>query len=70
MKSFKLQCDKTILLLQYHKLTREQNENAEEWMDHLRLKVNVCAYKERGKRLKEQFKNSTSYEEMMTEIIR
>ena len=37
-------------------LLREENKSAEEWMGHLRIKVNVCEQKrERDRRLKEQF---------------
>ena len=32
------------LSLQYCKLIREQNENAEKWMGYLRIKVNECGY--------------------------
>ena len=43
-------------------------QNAKEWMDHLGLKGNECGYKERDRRLKEQFIESV--EEVMTEMIR
>ena len=48
----------------------EQNENAEEWMDHQRLKANECGYKEKEKSLKVHFINGISDDEMMIEIIR
>ena len=39
-KRFKLQHYETILSLQYCKVAREQSENPQEWMGHLRIKVN------------------------------
>ena len=69
-EKFKPQHNETILSMQYCKLTREQNENAEEWMGRIRLKVIECSFKERDRRLKEQFINGISNEEMMTKIIR
>ena len=38
--------NKTILSLQYCKLTGEQNESSEEWIGQLKLKANGCGYKE------------------------
>ena len=35
---FKAHHNETIPSLQYRKLIREENKNAEEWMDHLRVK--------------------------------
>ena len=57
-----------MLALQHCKLTREQNENVEEWMGYLRFKANECSYKEKDRRLKEQFINGVSDKEMMAEI--
>ena len=37
---FKPQHNETVLSLQYCKLTREQNENAEDWMVNLIIKEN------------------------------
>ena len=37
----------TILLLQYCKQTREQNETAEEWISHLRIKTKSVGTKEK-----------------------
>ena len=39
-------------------------------MGQLRLKANECGHKEGYRRIKEQFVNSISDEEMMIEIIR
>ena len=39
--------------LQYTNLIREEKETAEEWIGHLRVKVNEHEYKERDGRLKE-----------------
>ena len=38
-------------------------------MGHLRIKANECKYKERDRRLKEQFINGINDDDMMTEII-
>ena len=35
------------LSLQYWKLIREQSENAEEWLDHLKIKASEWKYKEK-----------------------
>ena len=49
------QCDNTIpAILQTN---RQQNEYAEEWMAHLRMKENECDYKEKERSLKEQLIN-------------
>ena len=69
-KTFKPQHNEAILSLQYFKQTREQNEKAEEWMGHLRIKVNEFGYNKRDRKPKEQFTNGISDEEMMTKIIR
>ena len=45
-EKFKLQDNKTVLSLQYCKVIGEQNEKSEEWIGHLRIKVNECEYKE------------------------
>ena len=50
-------------------LTREQNENVEEWMGCLRIKANECGYKENDRRLKEQFKNGKNDDDIMIKII-
>ena len=55
---FKPKHYETILSLQCSKLTGKQNENAEEWMDHLRIKTNECECKEKDRRLKQQFINA------------
>ena len=44
-KMLKSQYNETVLSLQYCKLTKEQNDNADEWMGCLRLKANECDYK-------------------------
>ena len=52
---FKPQHNDTIVSLKYWKLYREQNENAEEWTGHLRIKGNGCWHKENDRRLNKQF---------------
>ena len=39
-------------------------------MDYLRIDANKCIDTQRGRRLKEQFKNGINNDDMMTEIIR
>ena len=43
---FNPQFNETIRSLQFHKLSRQTKENAEEWMDRLRLTVVECNYRE------------------------
>ena len=64
---FKLKHSKTILSCTIANWQGEQNENTEEWIGCLKLKVNVCGYKERDGMFKEQFINWTSDKEMVTE---
>ena len=70
IKIFKPQHNQTIQSLQFYKLTWEQNEKAEEWMGYLRCEVNEYVYRQRDRKLKEQFLSGIIYEEIMTEIIR
>ena len=67
-ENFKPQHKETILhVCSICKLTREQNANAEEWMDCLRMKGSEFEYKDdRGLNL--QFINGIN-SDMMTEII-
>ena len=44
---FKPQYNETIKSLQFHKLGRQMNENAEEWMGRHRLAAVECNYKEK-----------------------
>ena len=44
-------------------------KSTEEWMDCLRINASECRYKERDKRLQEQFINGINDDDM-TEIIR
>ena len=53
-EKFKAWHNETFLLLQYCKLKREQNENAKELMDCLRIKAKKCGYKVKDWRLKEK----------------
>ena len=45
-------------------------KSGKEWMGCLRVKANECEYKRRDRRLKEQFMNGISNDDMMTEIIK
>ena len=68
-EKFKLQHNQTILSLKYWKLIREQSKNADEWVGYLRMKANEYEYKEKDRRLKEQFINGIKDDKLMTEII-
>ena len=52
---FKQQYNETIKLLQFYKLVKQHNENAEEWMGRHRITAIECDYKEIDRHLKEQF---------------
>ena len=49
------------------KLTREQTENAKEWIGCYRVRANKCGYKEKDRKLKELFINSTNDDDVKTE---
>ena len=51
-------------------LVREEIESAEEWTGCITVKANQCEYKERDRRLKEQFVNGINDNYMMTAKIR
>ena len=55
-EKFKWQHNEMILALQYCTLIREQNENAEEWMDQIRLRASEHGYRERDRGLRVQLK--------------
>ena len=40
------------------------------WIGHLRMKANECGFKEKDRKLKEQFINDISDDDIMTEIIK
>ena len=61
---------KPIKSLQFPKLGRHKNENAEEWMGRLRLAAVECNYMEIDRQLKEQFIHEINDNDMLTEIIR
>ena len=54
-RKFKPQYNETIKFLQFHKLIRQSNESAEEWMGRLRTAAVKCNYKEIDRQLKEIF---------------
>ena len=56
-------------LLQYWKLSRQSNKNAEQCMGRLRTMAAECKYKELDRCLKEQFVNGLNDDVMMVEII-
>ena len=63
------QFNETIKSLQFHKLSRQNFENAEEWMGRLRLAAVDYNYKERERQLKEQFIHGLNDTDMLAEII-
>ena len=67
---FKPQFIETIKLLQFHKLSRQTKENAEEQMGRLRLAAVECNYREIDTQLKEQFVHRLNDNDMLAEIIR
>ena len=62
--------NRRIFTLQYCKWKREQDQNAEEWIGHFRIKANECGYKEKDKILKEQLINGINDDDMMTDIMK
>ena len=54
----------------YCTLIREETENAEKWMGNLRVKADEYEYKERDRRIKDQFINGINDDEIMIEIIK
>ena len=69
-EKFRPQYKKTILLLQYSKLHREDNGSTQEWMGRLWIRATIFNYKEHDGMLKEQFINSIDNKEIMQEIIK
>ena len=56
--------------LQFHKLSRQNGENAKEWMGRLWASAIECNSKELDRQLKEQFIHSLDDTDMLAEIIR
>ena len=56
--------------IQFHKLVRQHNETAEEWICRLRVAAIECNYKEVDRQLKEQFTHRLNDSEMLAEMIR
>ena len=55
-EKFRQQHNETILLLQYCKLQRKENESTKEWFGRLWIKEAECKYKEHDRQLNEQNK--------------
>ena len=51
-------------------LSRDENESAEEWIGHLKIKANECSYNWCDRQFKKQFINGTNDEMMWSEIIK
>ena len=66
---FRLQFNETIISLQFCKLSRQDGENAEEWIGRLRLSTIECNYKEIDRQIKEQFIHGLNDNDMLGEII-
>ena len=56
--------------LQFHKLSRQNRKNAEEWMGRLWLLAIECNYKELDRQLKEQFIHGINDTKMLVEIVK
>ena len=54
--------------LKFCKLSRQNGENAEEWMGRLQLLTIKCNYKELNRQLKEQFTHGLIDTDMLGEI--
>ena len=67
---FKPQDNETIKTLQFHKLFRQGNANAEEWMGRLRLTAVQYSYKDTDTQLKEQFIYWLNDNGMLVQMIR
>ena len=67
---FRCQFIEIIKSLQFHKLSRQNGENAEEWMGTLWLSAIQCNYKGLDRQLKEQFIHGLNDTEMLGEIIK
>ena len=67
---FRPQFSETIKSLQFCKLSRQKEENAEEWMGRLWLSAIKCNYKELNRQFKEQFIHGQNDTDMLGEIIR
>ena len=65
---FRPQFNGMIKSLQFHKLSRQSGENADEWIGRLRLEAIECNYKEIDGQLKEQFIHSLNDTDMLAEI--
>ena len=62
--------NEAIKSLHFHKLHRQMNENAEEWMGRLRLAAIECNYKEIDRQLMDQFIHGLNDNDILVEIIR
>ena len=67
---FRPQLKKKITSLWFHKLTRQNEENAEEWIGRLQISGIESNYKELNRQLKEQYIHSLNDTDMLGEIIR
>ena len=55
--------------LQLCKLSKQSEENAEEWMGRLRLAATECNYKEIDRTLKESFIHGLNDTDMLAKIV-
>ena len=66
---FELQYNEMIKSLQVHKLVRQENESAEQWIDRPRISVTECNYNVIDRQSKQQFIHDLNDNGMMVEII-
>ena len=69
LKKLKSQFNKTIKSLQFHKISRPDGENMDEWMGRLQISAIECNYQELYRQLKDQFKQGLNDTHMLGEII-
>ena len=67
---FKPQYNEMVKSLQFRKLSRLENESADEWMGRLHVVATECNYRELDRQLKEQFIHGLNDKCMLDEIIR
>ena len=56
-----------IFSLKYCKLIKKQNKDTKDRISHLRIKMYGCGYKEKDRKLKEQFINGIKKNEITSE---
>ena len=70
MRNLNYSTTKTVLLLQYCKLSRDENKSDEEWKGHLKIRLNECNYEMHARQSKVPFTSGINDEMMTAEIIK